>query len=111
MVIACLIAVGCVVGFVVIWFMAVYRELSGKRRNLSSLKELLLMREEVPAQARDEQDRKISVKMLENNRMVYREAVRAYNRSLKKPVHFLPALLMRFHAADESGGVDYSEAK
>ncbi|MBS5661563.1 MAG: hypothetical protein KHW79_09850 [Clostridiales bacterium] len=100
-VIACLIAGGCAVGFIAIWFVTVRKELDQRRRNLISLHEQLLMHEEASAQIRDGPDREIAVRMLDTNRMVYRDAARNYNRLLKKPINRLPAFLMRFRSTDE----------
>ncbi len=107
--IACLIAVSCTVGFATIWFVTVHKELDEKRRNLESLREQLLMHEKASAQIRDGPDREVAVRMLETNQRVYREAARNYNRLLKKPMNCVPAFLMRFHPADESGNT--KEAK
>lgn len=109
--VAYLIAGGCIAGFTVIWFANVHKELDQKRRNLISLREQLLMHEETSAQIRDGPDRQVAVKMLETNRKVYREAARRYNRLLKKPRNRFPALLMRFHPADELGKMDEVKLK
>ena len=101
--IACLIAVSCTVGFATIWFVTVHKELD------ESLREQLLMHEKASAQIRDGPDREVAVRMLETNQRVYREAARNYNRLLKKPMNCVPAFLMRFHPADESGNT--KEAK
>ena len=101
--VAYMIGGACAVGFAVIWFTAIHKELSEKRRNLEGLWKQLMMHEEASAQIRDGPDKETAIKMLETNRMIYREAAQRYNRLLKKPFNRFPAFLMRFRPADESG--------
>lgn len=101
--VAWLIAGTCAVGFAVIWFTAVHKGLSEKRRNLAGLWKQLMMHGEASAQIRDGPDRETAIKMLETNQMIYREAAKGYNRLLKKPFNRFPAFLMGFRPADESG--------
>lgn len=103
--VAWIIAGCCVIGFIVVWFATVRKELLEKRRNLTGLREQLLMHKEASVQVRDGPDSKVAEKMLETNRRIYHEAAKSYNRLLKKPLNRLPALLMHFRFADESGNV------
>lgn len=110
-VVAWLISGACAAGFAVIWFAAVHKELYEKRRNLEGLRDQLLMHKKASAQTRDGPDKETAAKMLETNRMIYREAAKGYNRLLKKPFNRFPAFLMRFHPADESGGSNITKQK
>lgn len=107
--IAWLIVGGCLVGFVTIWLVTAYKNLSEKRRTLNGLKEQLLMHQQASTQVRDGPDSKVADKMLETNQKIYREAVKCYNCLLKKPLNRLPAILMRFRPADESGNNNVAE--
>lgn len=101
-----LITGSCLAGFITVWFVTVHKELAEKRRNLASLREQLLMHKEASALSRDAPENELAAKMLETNCRVYREAVKNYNRLLKKPWNCLPAFLMGFCPADESGNVN-----
>lgn len=107
--VAYIIGGACAVGFAAIWFAAVYKKLSEKRRNLEGLRDQLLMHKKVSAQTWDGPDRETATKMLETNRMIYREAAKGYNRLLKKPFNRFPAFLMGFRPADESGGINITK--
>lgn len=109
--IAWLIVGGCLVGFITIWLVTAHKKLSEKQRNLNGLKEQLLMHKQASIQVRDGPDSKVAEKMLETNQKVYREAVKSYNRLLKKPFNRFPAFLMRFRPADESGGNNITKQK
>lgn len=106
-----LIVGGCMVGFVAIWFCSVHKGLSKERHNLKILYEQLFMHETASAQIQDGPDRETATKMLETNRKIYREAVKNYNHLLKKRLNCIPAFLMRFRPADESGGNNITKQK
>lgn len=100
-IIACLIAGICAAGFVTIWFVTVYKELSSKRNTLADLKEQLHLHERLNFQAKDGPEAQSAAKMLETSRMLCREAAKSYNSILRKPMNRVPALLLGFRAAKE----------
>lgn len=103
--IACIIAGICAAGFVTIWFVTAYAELSAKRKSLADLDEQLRLHEELYAQLRDRADAHPSAGMLETSRMLCREVSKSYNRILRKPMNRIPALLMGFRAVDEGNDI------
>lgn len=98
-IIAFLIAGFFAAGFVTIWFATVYKELSLKRNILSDLREQLNLHERLCSQARAGPDEEIAAEMLRTSRMLWREAAKSYNHILRRPVNFVPGLLMGFRAA------------
>ena len=101
--VACVIAGACTVGFVAIWFKSVYDELAEKRKCLEGLFEQLRLHEGLYAEAMDGPDSGLSAGMLETSRMLCREASKSYNHILRKPMNRVPALLMGFRAVNEYG--------
>jgi len=100
--IACFVAVICAIGFIAIWFSTVYHELSEKRRNLDSLREQLQLHKSASILARDGPEQEVAYKMLATNRSIFQESVGNYNKLLKKPTKWLPALLLGFHSVDST---------
>lgn len=103
--IACFIAGICITGFVTNWFTTAYKELSVKRNSLTDLGDQLRLHKRLSSKAGNGPDALSAAKMLETSRMLCREAAKSYNRVLRKPVNRLPALLMGFRAADETGSL------
>lgn len=99
--ISSIIATACAAGLVATWFVTVHRELDQRRRNLAGLREQLSLHEDAFSQVSGDSEEQIAAKMLETNQKIYQEAVRNYNRLLKKPINLLPALLMKFYSIDE----------
>lgn len=93
----------CGIGFIVIWFYTVYKELSKSQHSLTIQREQLLMNETTSAKIRDARDREVAIRMLETNRKIYKEAVKNHNKLLKKHLNHIPAFLMGFRPADEVG--------
>ncbi len=88
-----------------IWFRTAHKELSAKRNGLADLEGQLRLHTLLSSRAREGPDAQPAAKMLETSRMLCREAAKSYNRVLRKPVNRLPALLMGFRAADETGSL------
>ncbi len=101
-IIACLIAGICAAGFVTIWFTTVNQKLSLKRNILSDLQEQRRMHERLAFEAKDGPDARVAAGMFETSQMLCREAAKSYNCLLRKPMNYIPALIMGFRPATEN---------
>ena len=100
-IIACFVAGLCVAGFLTIWFVTAFKELSAKRNSLADLEEQLHLHEALWIQVKDSLDAHASAGMLETSRMLRCEAAKNYNCILRKPMNRFPGLFLGFRAADE----------
>ncbi|MDD2483604.1 MAG: hypothetical protein PHQ50_01045 [Eubacteriales bacterium] len=98
-------------GFLAIWFVTAFKDLSAKRNSLADLEEQLHLHEALWIQVKDSLDAHASAGMLETSRMLYREAAKGYNRVLRKPMNRIPSLLLGFRTADEEHGHQNKEEK
>ena len=95
-IIACMIAGISIAAFFILWFVVVYRELSGKKRVLDDLAKQAEMHSSFKQTLKADNERKEAARMLETSLMIYNEAAKSYCRLLHHPFYCFPGYLMGF---------------
>jgi hypothetical protein len=95
-----------VAGFVILWFVVSYKELSSKQKSLDTISEQVQMHRRLYMQERGGENDTAAQKILENKLMVYREVEKSYNALIKRPMNRIPAYILGFHPVGKGGGND-----
>ena len=93
----------CVTAFVTLWFVMCFKELSVMQKSLDNISEQVQMHRRLYMQERGGENDAISLNILENKLMVYREVEKNYNALLKKPINRIPAYIMGFTHKGKEG--------
>ena len=83
-----------------LWFRDVRRIMRERKSTVESARSQLDIFREKAHKARDDSD---AAAVLERSESIYRQAVDLYNKTLKKPWNYLPALVMGFYPVQEDG--------
>lgn len=86
----------CVTAFITLWFVMCFKELLAMKKSLDTISEQVHMHRRLYMQERGGENDAISLNILENKLMVYREIEKNYNSLLKKPINRIPAYIMGF---------------
>lgn len=93
-----------VAGFVSLWFVMSYKELSAKEKSLDTISEQVQMHRRLYMQERGGENDAVAQKILENKLMVYREVEKEYNALLRRPINRIPSYMMGFRPAGKELG-------
>lgn len=96
----CLIAIISTALCLFLWFRDVRRIMGKKKSTVESARRQLASSRERAAKARGDPD---AAAVLERSKSIYRQAVDHYNRTLHKPLVYLPAALMGFRMIRNGG--------
>jgi hypothetical protein len=86
----------CVTAFITLWFVVSFKELSAMQKSLDTIREQVQMHRRLYMQERGGENDAVSLNILENKLMVYREVEKNYNALLKKPMNRIPAYILGF---------------
>lgn len=90
-------------GFVTIWFVTSGKEMARARRSVEGAMQQLQLQEDTYPQVRDGPHEKAAANSRETARMIYRETAKNYERTRRKPMNRLPALLLGYRPIPERG--------
>lgn len=99
--IACFIAGISISAFFTLWFVVVYRELSGKKRVLDGLEEQVDMHSSLLQNLNTNNERKEAERMIKTSVMIYNEAVKSYCSLLHHPFYRFPGFVMGFRCVKQ----------
>ena len=91
---AWLIAITSMVAFLYLWLRDVRQIMQHRKNTVECAAGQLEVCREKALHAQDDPD---TAAVLARSESIYRQSVDIYNRSLKKPFNYIPALLMGFH--------------
>ncbi len=101
-IVACFIAGLSTAAFLTLWFVISYRELAHKKLGVAAAAEQVQMHRTLFRQARGGPDAKTAKRMFDTSRLIYAEAAKCYNNTLKKPIYLFPGLIMGFRLLSET---------
>lgn len=101
-IIAYLIAGLSTAALLTLWFVIAYQRLALKKQGVVAAAEQVQMHRNLFRQARGGPDAKAAQRMFDTSRLLYEEAAKCYNKTLKKPIYRFPGLIMGFRLLAET---------